>query len=347
MARIAQEIGYGIRAGRMIASHEPSVAVLSNIPLLSHALVAWQLKRRRTPMIFWQQDIYSVAIGTSARKRLPLLGGLVARTAEAVERQIARWSGSIVAIAPNFMEKLAEWGVAEKAAVIPNWAPIEEIGTHPRENEWSTGMGFSSAPLLLYSGTLGLKHDPSILAMIAEELSNEYPDASMVVISEGLGREWLEEWKRSKGADNLLLLDFLPYEEMPLVLASADLLIAILEPEASKYSVPSKVLTYMCSERPILAVMPSDNSVAGILTDNDAGVVVDPRDRETIRASMLALLSDADRRNDLGRAGRRYAEAAFSPERAADRFEALFERWLNPGPSRLGRPRSRWLRAAE
>ena len=59
-------------------------------------------------------------------------------------------------------------------------------------------MGLTGHPVVLYSGTLGLKHDPSILALIAAQLRVSHPDASVVVVSEGKGRDWLEDWKREQ-----------------------------------------------------------------------------------------------------------------------------------------------------
>ena len=220
MTRIRQEFDYGRRAGRQIVESDPAVAVISNVPLLAHYILARRLERRRVPMVFWHQDIYSEAIGNAARRRLPLVGGLVARLADRVERRIAQRSTAIVAISPTFLDRLEEWGVADKATVIPNWAPIDELPTRPANNQWSRRMGLTECPVVLYSGTLGLKHDPSILALISEQLRISHPAARVVVVSQGKGRDWLESWKRENLADNLVLLDFQPYEDLPDVMAS-------------------------------------------------------------------------------------------------------------------------------
>ena len=145
---------------------------------------------------------------------------------------------------------------------------------------------------MLYSGTLGLKHDPSILALIASRLRVSHPDARVVVVSEGKGRDWLETWKREQRADNLVLMDFQPYADLPEVMASADVLVAILEADASRFSVPSKVLTYLCSDRAIVGVLPPDNSVAEILSTHGAGCVVDPAERDEVAAVVAELLDD-------------------------------------------------------
>jgi glycosyltransferase involved in cell wall biosynthesis len=324
LTRLRQELRYGREASQAIAAKDPAVAVISNVPLLAHSVLARRLSRRGIPMVFWHQDIYSEAIGVAARRRIPVFGGLLARIADRVERTIARRSVAVVAISPTFLERLSEWGVADKTTIVPNWAPIDELPVHRADNAWRQRAGLSDNLVVLYSGTLGLKHDPSILAELAAGLRNSHPGARVVVVSEGKGRDWLEAHKADEGAANLVLLDFQPYEDLPEMMASADLLVAILEPDASKFSVPSKVLTYLCSSRAVLGVLPPDNSVAEILSTEEAGVVVDPSDRALVVKQAAALLDDPNRRHAMGRSGRAYAERTFSPETAADQFLGVF-----------------------
>ena len=329
VSRVRQELDYGRRVGRNIAAMAPDVAVLSNIPLLAHLVVARHLRRAKVPMVFWQQDIYSAAIGGAARSRLGPLGRPVAWLADRLERHIARASMAVVAISPTFLDTLGAWGVAGRTVVVPNWAPLAELPVRPKANRWSEQMGLAASDVVLYSGTLGLKHDPAVLAHLATAV--EGTGARVVVVSEGRGRQWLEQWKTAHPDAPLTLLDFQPYEDLPDVLGSADVLVVVLEADASKYSVPSKALTYLCAGRPILGVMPVDNSVARVIADHGAGVVVDPIDRDQVAAQLRSLLGDDERRRQLGEAGRRYAEETFSAERAAYRFEELWRDRL-PAP---------------
>jgi glycosyltransferase involved in cell wall biosynthesis len=172
----------------------------------------------------------------------------------------------------------------------------------------------------MYTGTLGLKHDPMLLADAAAALGNA---ARVVVISEGLGRAVLEEARSTRHLANLELLDFQPYESLPEVMASADVLVAILEPEASVYSVPSKVLTYLCSGRPIVGVIPSDNSVARVIREADAGRLVPPGDSDGLATTLKSLLSDDALRSRLGEQARRYAEKTFDADAVASHFEEV------------------------
>ena len=141
LTRIRQELSYGRRAARAIAAKDPTVAVISNVPLLAHSVLARRLARRGVPMVFWRQDIYSEAIGSAARRRLPVVGALVARLAERLECTVARRSDAVVAISPTFLRRLACWGVADKTIVVPNWAPLDELPLCAADNEWSDRVG--------------------------------------------------------------------------------------------------------------------------------------------------------------------------------------------------------------
>ena len=150
-------------------------------------------------------------------------------------------------------------------------------------------------------------------------------DAVVVVVSEGPGADWLD----AHGADEpaLRLLPYQPYERLPEVLASADVLVAVLEPEAGVFSTPSKVLTYLCAARPLLASVPGDNLAARVVERSGGG-------HRRAAAATCALFShaaealsgDADRRRELSQHGRAYAETAFDIDAIAARFEEVLER---------------------
>jgi glycosyltransferase involved in cell wall biosynthesis len=319
--RIWQEVHYGFLAAKAIRRNRPDVALLSNIPLLSLFVTTGMLRRSKIPLVFWQQDVYSAAIYAAAERRLGALGRLIGSIAIRIERHVARHSASVVPIDTSFTPVLRGWGIPnEKIHVVPNWAPIAEIPQRPKDNGWAAAHDLPPDPIVLYTGTLGLKHDPSLLADAAAALSGQ---CSVVVVSEGMGRTVLEEARTEHGLDNLRLFDFQPYDDLPDIMGSADVLVALLEPHASVYSVPSKVLTYLCAGRPIVAVIPPENSVAGVVREHDAGRLVTPGDGAGLVATLEALLADPALRDTLGANARKYAEQTFDTEAIGARFEKI------------------------
>jgi colanic acid biosynthesis glycosyl transferase WcaI len=321
VVRVRQELQYARAASRTIASARPDVVVLSNVPLLSLLLVTTVLRLKRLPYVFWHQDVYSNAIDVIARSRLGAAGAVVGWLAQRAERRVARGAEAVVPISDSFRSQLDAWGVDRAAVtVVPNWAALDEMPQRPKDNPWSRAQGLATSPVLLYAGTLGLKHDPALLA----DLAAGVPDgATVVVVSEGRGRTWLEGAKAERGLSDLRLLDYQPYDELPDVLASADVLIVVLESDASRYSVPSKVLNYLCAGRAVLAVLPEDNGVAQTLRQAGAGVVVAPGDAAAAVAEALRLLADPRECAERGHAGRAYAERTFDVVAVGEVFERV------------------------
>jgi glycosyltransferase involved in cell wall biosynthesis len=175
----------------------------------------------------------------------------------------------------------------------------------------------------MYAGTLGLKHDPSVLSKLAQSL----PEGTrFVVVSQGQGRDWLES--QAGNLSSLKLLDYQPYEQLPEMLATADVLVVVLEGDASRYSVPSKVLNYFCAGRPVLGLLPTDNAVAHMIESAQAGRVVDPKNPDEASTALKGILADSRAGQKMGAAAREYAETTFDVRRIGDTFETVVSRCL-------------------
>ena len=121
---------------------------------------------------------------------------------------------------------------------------------------------------------------------------------------------------------NVVMLPFQPFDQLPDVMGSADVLVALLDPAAGGFSVPSKALTYLCAGRAILASIPTENAAARLIGDRaSAGIVVDADDTGAFLAGARELVENGELRSRLGIAGRRYAEATFDRRHIAASFE--------------------------
>jgi glycosyltransferase involved in cell wall biosynthesis len=323
---VVRRITHEWQTARALAEHvrrfRPD-AILSTAPLLVQRELLVTGHSLGAGFVFWQQDVISLAARRVLGRRSRLVGATTERGIAELERRILRRSDAVVVISDDFLPQLRRWGVDESRVVtIENWAPIDELPALPRDNAWSREHGLDGRRVFLYSGTLGFKHDPRLLLELARWA--ERRDALVVVLSEGPGGDWLAEEGRDEPA--LRLLPYAPYEILPQVLASADVLLAVLEPEAGAFSVPSKILTYLCAGRPLLVSVPADNLAARVVERSGGGVVVRPGDSRAFLAAAEALLDDEALRAELGRRARAYAEATFDADSIAERFEAVLER---------------------
>ena len=236
-------------------------------------------------------------------------------------------SDAVIAITEDFLPAVIGRGVhPDRAHVIPNWAPVAELTPSSRDAGalWRMRHGLGRRFLFVYAGTLGLKHEPHDLAALARAYRDD-ADVGVVVVGQGPGRAALERTKAAEHLTNLTLLDFVPFAEMPDVMAAADVLVAMLTPEAGSFSVPSKVLTYLCGGRPVLAAMPPGNAAARTLHAAGAGLVVEPGDEAAWLAAADALRRDPGRRARMGTAGRAHAERAFAMKRIGPQFVEVLD----------------------
>jgi colanic acid biosynthesis glycosyl transferase WcaI len=324
LRRPRDELAYGRRLGHWVDQFLPDVVVSANAPLLSQQQVYARTRRQGAAFIYWLQDLLGVGTGAELGRRLGPLGRIPGRALELIERRLLASSDAVVAITDDFLPLLREGGVDEhRIHVIENWAPIEELPSRPRRNRWAGAHGLSDKFVFLYSGTLGLKHEPGLLVELARRFRGEH-QVAVVVVSEGLGADSLRSQAVEQSLENLRVLDYQPYEELAEVLATADVLVALLESSAGVFSVPSKVLTYLCAARPLLASMPKENLAAKTIERAGAGIVTNPGDAAAFLSSAVVLFNDAGTRIDMGQAARRFAEANFRIDVIAGRFETAF-----------------------
>jgi colanic acid biosynthesis glycosyl transferase WcaI len=339
--RVSQEAAYGRRFTRVAAEFRPDVILACNVPLVAKSVTAGWCRRVGVPWVFWLQDLHSVAMAAEAEKRAGRLGRHVGSGFEALERRLLRQADGVVSITDDFAPTLSGWGVdAATCSVIENWAPLADLPPRPRGNAWRARQGLGERFVYLYTGTLGLKHRPELLYRLAEQHRD---DADVVVVTEGMGEARLREMQRAAPLPNLRLLPFQPMDDYPDILGAADVLVALLEPAAGTFSVPSKVLSYLCAGRPILAAIPPENLAARTIERAGAGLVVPSTDEGSFLVAAKQLRTDDPLRAAAGRSARAYAEATFDSDHITDRFERVIERAIarrGAAPGQNATPRS-------
>lgn len=228
-----------------------------------------------------------------------------------------------MAITGDFAPILAEeFGVKkDRVAVVPNWALIEELPMRPKDNPWSRKHGLHDKFVFLYSGTIGMKHNPGLLLELAKRSQN-HPNGRILVVSEGIGAEWLKKESGGK-MDNLIILPCQPFAELPEVHATGDVLVGILVPDAGSFSVPSKTLSYLCSGRPLLLSISQENLAAQITRGEEAGLTVSPEDIEGLVTAARTLYDSAGLRQRFGSDARAHAEKTFPITKIAGVFENI------------------------
>jgi putative colanic acid biosynthesis glycosyltransferase WcaI len=315
-----------------LTRRRPELVIACNVPLFALHRFSRFARRTGLPYVLWHQDVFSLALNEELERRLPHVPGmphplvnLGSRYLTWFEKDIVKSARSVVAIDDAFVRQYEAWGLdIGHVDVIPNWAPVDEIVPQERDNDWaSANLGRKEPLRLLYAGTLGRKHNPLLLVELIDRLRAQGVDAELTVVSEGEGADVLAEAAAEHPSirDFVRLLPFQPAEQLSKVLASGDVLVALLEPGASKFSIPSKVLSYLAAGRPVMGIMPADNPAA-VDIERVGGCVVRPHHNGLTRAVawLEALSADPIRMTALGQQGRELAVERFGIDAITKRF---------------------------
>jgi colanic acid biosynthesis glycosyl transferase WcaI len=314
--RRVQEIAWAKRCSAWLDTTCPKVVLAANCPLEVLRLLQRWCTRHGAAFIMWVQDIHGLAIKRILGRKLPVVGHLAGWWYDRLERRLIRESAHTILISPDHQDLALSAGQhPERTTVLENWAVLADHPQRPKDSPWSRRHGLDTTANVVYAGTLGMKHNPGLLLALARSLSASSPQSRVIVISEGVGADWLRQQIAVAPCPALVLLPFQPFAELPEALGAADVLTAILEPDASLFSVPSKTLSYLCAGRAQVAAVPLGNSAARMIMRMGAGMVVDPADVTGYTATVVGLLADAPRREAMATAARVYAESAFAPER--------------------------------
>jgi len=335
------DVEYGAAIAQCIAELRPDI-VLSSSPTECQEAVQRACAKVSARFIYWCQDFYSIAATKILSRKIPVLGQVIGAWYTFLERRQMRRADHVVHITDGFLSVTDRWNVPrDRISVIHNWGVIADIPVLERDTQWAAEQGLTRKYRAIYSGTLAAKHNPELLATLAADAQ---VDCDVVVIGFGAGADALMQRQNSLPA--LKVLPLQPFDILPQTLASADVLLAVIERDAGAFSVPSKVLSYLCAGRPIVLAAASDNLAARIVRESGAGVVVDPENIAEFVAQTRALLAAPEQRRAMGLAGRNYAEAHFDLNRVATTFEDLFS-GLYPRGKTLYRNGSRTIGIAE
>jgi colanic acid biosynthesis glycosyl transferase WcaI len=340
LGRTRFELAYADAWRRQLDSERFDVVVACNVPLFALARMRRYFARRRQPWVLWHQDVYSLGVAAEAARTLPApVAKAVGSRVQRMERAQVESAAAVVAIGEPFRDQYARWGARrEHVTVIPNWAPLDELVPGRRDNAWARRHALPAEPVrLLYAGTLGRKHNPLLLLDLLDGARARGVDATLVVVSEGVGADDLAA--AAAGRSDVRILGYQPAEQLSDVLASADVVVALLEPDAARFSVPSKVLSYLSAGRPTIALVPDGNPCA---TDvRAAGGCVAAPDRagaQEAAAWLAGVAQDPDGFAALGERARAVAVKQFDVDLIASKFEVILTRAAGGAEARTSVP---------
>jgi glycosyltransferase involved in cell wall biosynthesis len=234
-----------------------------------------------------------------------------------------RRATSIVLVHEREKEVLLGHGFSESLlTIIPHGVCVGDQ-THPSKTNLRALLQETSPRLIvLYAGTIGVVH--GLDAFVKATADSRIRDLPVQFVFVGDG-ECLEECRglvREMASRNVSLVPAVPLEEVPGLLAQADVLLCSFRMDAES-QLGSKFYEYCAAGKPILVhgQGPASDLVAKI----GNGLACTPGDVNGLASALTEFMQDPKEWKKRGMLGRQYAEAQFSELSRNDQWEALVE----------------------
>jgi colanic acid biosynthesis glycosyl transferase WcaI len=298
----------------------PDVIILTSPSLpvcVPAALLGWL---RSCPVVLNLQDILpeaAVHVGLLKNK-------LLIKVFTALEKFAYASATKISVIADGFVENLLSKNVpTEKIVQIPNWVDIEFIKPLPKyDNPFRATHKLKDKFVVLYSGNIALTQGLETVIKAAAKL-REVTEIAFVIVGEAKGLQRLQQHCLDWGADNVLLLPFQPRQELPQMLAAADVGLVVQKKNVISFNMPSKIQVLLASGRAIIGSVPDNGTAARAIQQSGGGFIVPPEDSQSLATAILDLYQNPDKVKTLGENSRKYAVEKYSFEQALNQYEAL------------------------
>jgi colanic acid biosynthesis glycosyl transferase WcaI len=275
---------------------------------------------KRTPFVFHIQDLQ-----VDAARNLGLIKNeWLLNRLDAVEKYLLRNADRVSSISEGMKRNIIRKGtLAERYRLLPNWVNIDDFQPLSVEQSFKHELGFAQTDrIALYAGNIGEKQGLEVLVEAAALLKTD-PEIKIVVFGEGAARERLMEAARQQKLDNLLFFPFRSYEEMPRVLAMADIHLVVQKRAASDLVMPSKLVGILSAGGVSIVSADAGTSLSDVVLDNKLGWVIEP-DRGDLLAESIRQTIDSTLLAEYRQNARRYAEENLSEKAILPRFEQMF-----------------------
>lgn len=259
-----------------------------------------------------------------------LSGYFSSRTTDAyrrIERWLARWTDTLVAVSPEVRDELVELGVAaaEKFAVLPLGLDLgcflddgERLERRASlRAEW--GIDEDDELVTLVARLVPIKRVDRFLR-VAEQLMDR-PRARFVVVGDG---ELRDELRASDAArklgDRLVWAGF--RDDMAGVCFASDVVTLTSDNEGT----PVSLIEAQAAATPVVST--AVGGVASAVLAGVSGLLVPAEDERALAEAVRVVLDDRQAAASMGRAGRDHVRTAFGVERLVDDLDALYGRLL-------------------
>lgn len=249
---------------------------------------------------------------------------LIPGFAEWLESRMLSGADGLFVVSNPLKKHFVGRGVPEhKIRVVPNGVDISRFRPEAGDPEIRERFGAKSV-ILGFVGSFARFHGIDQLREAIDFLAPIRPNTCFLMVGGGKLSDKVREHCLQRGLSSRVhFTGHVPAEEVPGLMAAADVLIAPYEAQDFFYFSPIKVFEYMAAGRAIVAAR--IGQIQEIIRDQVDGILYDPSIPGALGKQLLDLVDRPALRSRLGQAARRTAEQEYTWQASAEGVAALLE----------------------
>lgn len=305
--RLLESYSFGKHAASFIKKERYRIqcCYVNAWPLVAQFMIIRILKSLCIPSVIHIQDIYPECF----TQKIPVIGNLITRILLPLDRCTLKSSSKIITISSGMKNHLVTTRKLDEinVEVVHNWQNEEMfIRSKNVSSQKSTNSKFTFMFLGNLSGTAAIH--VLMYAFNASRLDK----SRLIIAGNGSEKENLISLADSLHESDIEFCDA-SRKEVPDIQCKADVLLLSLKMGTAKFALPSKLLAYMFSAKPIIACVDEDSDIAQAIKEGTCGWVIPPENAEALANTMrsVILLPQPDLET-YGENGLKYAVENFS-----------------------------------
>jgi putative colanic acid biosynthesis glycosyltransferase WcaI len=304
-SRLLENLGFAITCSvRVLLLPRPDVLYMNSWVIFCAGMVSAAAALRGIPVAMSIQDVYPESL---SQQRRVSAHSLLFRVLRALDRRIAHSAKALIVISDQFRETYhVDRGVpAERIHVLQNWGESSSVNLDAR-GAYGLRQKYGipdHTMLAVYAGNIGAAAGVETAIRAFEYLWN---DETICLLIAGVGSSLAacQQMVEEKGLqDRIFFYTPWPKKDTGIVLGAADVLLLPTQGEQSLVSVPSKLISYMLSGRPVLAMVLGNSETAKLIITAQAGWVIAPDDPVATAAALKVIAASSS--EDVRAAGAR------------------------------------------
>jgi glycosyltransferase involved in cell wall biosynthesis len=304
----------------------PDVVVVSS-PTFFSIFSAWILARqKRARFVVEVRDLWPaifVELGVITNR-------LIIGFLERLDLGAYRAADAVITVSEGFRSHIVDRGIPpSKVHTVRNGVDLSRFPNQDG-NPSSARSLLGCKPeevLVLYIGAHGISHSLHTVIQAADLLRND--SIHFALVGDGAQRNQLVGQAKNLGLDNVTMLSSRPADEIPALVAAADIcLVPLRRVPLFRTFIPSKMFEYFAARRAVIGAV--EGEAAEILHAAGA-VVVNPEDPTALANAIRDLAADEPRRKELGNRARSYVESEFDRRALAGRYKEILAAIIQGG----------------